>query len=57
MKTYCVSCKKNTVNKNYSFRRTKQNRLMLVSNYIICGVKKSRSKWIIEQIRYQNSIK
>ena len=42
MKTYCVSCKKNTASKNSSFRRTKRNRLMLVSNRAVCGVKKSR---------------
>ena len=42
MKTYCVSCQKNTANKNSSFRKTKQNRLMLVSNFTICGLKKSR---------------
>ena len=30
MKTYCVSCKKNTLIGNSSVRRTKQNRLMLV---------------------------
>ena len=28
--TYCVSCKKNTVNKKSSVRKTEQNRLMLV---------------------------
>ena len=42
METYCVSCKKNTANKNSSVRRTKQNRLMLVSNCAICCEKKSR---------------
>ena len=41
METYCVSCKKNTTNKNSSFRRTKQNRLMPASNYAFCGKKKS----------------
>ena len=41
METYCVSCKKNTTNKNSSFRRTKQNRLMPESNYAFCGKKKS----------------
>ena len=44
MKTYCVNCQKNAANKNSSFRRTKQNRLMLVSNFTICGLKKSRSE-------------
>ena len=33
METYCVSCRKNTVNKNSSVRRTEQNRLILVSNW------------------------
>ena len=39
---YCVRCKKNTTNKISSVRRTRQNRLMLVSNCAICGKKKSR---------------
>ena len=41
MKTYCVSCKKNTANENSSVRITKQNRLMLLSNCTVCGKKKS----------------
>ena len=41
METYCVNCKKNTANKNSSVRKTKQNRLMLLSNCAICGRKKS----------------
>ena len=40
MKTYCVSCKKNTANENSNVRKTKQNILMLLSNYVICGKKK-----------------
>ena len=40
MATYCVSCKKNNENENSSFRKTKQNGLMLLSNYAICGKKK-----------------
>ena len=43
METYCVNCKKNTANKNSSIRRTKQNRLMLVSNYAVCGNKRRKS--------------
>ena len=42
METYCISCKKNTANKNSSVRRTKQNRLILVSNYSASVKKKSR---------------
>ena len=40
METYCISCKINTANKNLSIRRTKQNRLMLLSNCVDCGSKK-----------------
>ena len=39
METYCVSCKKNTANKNSSVRKTKQNKLMLLSNCTVCGKK------------------
>ena len=39
METYFVSCKKNTAHKNYSIRRTKQNRL--ISNCAIYGKKNS----------------
>ena len=39
METYCLSCKKNTANKNYSVRKTKQNRLMLTSNFTVNGKK------------------
>ena len=38
--TYSISCKKNTANKNSTVRRTKQKRLMLVSNCAVCGKKK-----------------
>ena len=41
-KLYCVSCKKNTTNKNSSVRKTKQNRLMVLSNCNFCSKKKSR---------------
>ena len=36
-----VSCNKNTENENSSVKKTKQNRLMLLSNCYICGRKKS----------------
>ena len=42
METYCVSCKKNTANKNSTVIIAKQNRLMLLSNCAVCGKKKSR---------------
>ena len=41
MGTYCVSCKKNTANENSSVRKTKQNRLMILSSCAIYGKKKS----------------
>ena len=45
MEMYCVSCEKNTANKNSSLRKTKQNRLMLVSN---CGVSGKKNVRIIK---------
>ena len=42
METYCASCKKNTANKNLNVRRTKQNKLILLSNCAVSGKKKSR---------------
>ena len=39
MDTYCVSCKKNIANENSNFRKTKQYRLMLLLNCVICGKK------------------
>ena len=42
METCCVRWKENTTKKNSSVRRTKQNRLMILSNCAICGKKKSR---------------
>ena len=41
MELYCVSCKKYTANENSSVRKTKQNKLMLLSNYAICDKKKT----------------
>ena len=32
METYCVNCEENTVHNSCSFNRTRQSRLMLVSN-------------------------
>ena len=41
METYCVSCEKYPANANSSIKKTKQNRLMLLSNCAVCGKKKS----------------
>ena len=43
MENYHASCKKYTANKNSSVRKTKQNRLMLLSNCAICGKEKQLS--------------
>ena len=43
METYCASSKNYNANENLSVRKTKQNRLMLLSNCAICGMKKSTS--------------
>ena len=40
METCSVSCKENTANENSSVRKTKQNRLMFLSNCAVCGKKK-----------------
>ena len=41
MEMYCISCKKYPANENLSVRKPKQNRIMLLSNCIICDKKKS----------------
>ena len=40
MQTYCVSCKKNTENKNAKIVRTKNGRLQMRSLRSVCGKKK-----------------
>ena len=40
-KNLLLSCKKNTANENSSVRKTKQNRLMVLSNCAVCDKKKS----------------
>ena len=41
METYCVSCKKYAANENSNVIKTKQNRLIPLSNYVVCGKRKS----------------
>ena len=41
METYCVNCKKYAENENSNVRKSKQNRLILLSNCAVCGKKKS----------------
>ena len=40
--TYCLACRKYTKNTNPKIVRSRQNRLMIQSNCVICGCKKSR---------------
>ena len=40
--TYCLVCKKYTENTNPKIVRSRQNRLMIQSNFAICTIKKSR---------------
>ena len=42
MKTYCVTCKKDTENIDPKIVRTKNNRLVTQSKCFVCGIKKSR---------------
>ena len=41
METFCVSCKKYTENENSSVRKSKQNKLMFLSNRAESSKKKS----------------
>ena len=41
METYCVSRKKYIENQSSNFGKTKRNRSMLLSNYVVFGKKKS----------------
>ena len=53
MEMCSISSKKNTANENSSVRKTKQNRLMLLSNCVICGKKKSmfaKTKTLLKQL-------
>ena len=42
MKTYCVSCRKNTENEDAKVIKAKNGRLMLNSSCSVCGNKKSK---------------
>ena len=50
MLTYCLVCKRNKENKDAKMVKTENDRLMLSSNYAVCGNQKSRTgrKRIIE---------
>ena len=42
MNIYCVKCKKDTENIDSKMFRTKNNRLIMQSKCLVCGIKKSR---------------
>ena len=42
MKTYCLVCKKNTNNINSKVIKNKNNRLMLLSQCLVCKNKKTK---------------
>ena len=59
IKTYCVSCKKNTVKECFSIRRTKQKKLMLASNCVylwekMCFIQKQEisNNWNNQKWKY-----
>ena len=37
MEAYCEGCQKHAADENPSVRKTKQNKLMLLSNCVVCG--------------------
>ena len=41
MEIYCVSCQKDTANENSSVKKSKQKRLMVLSNWAFSGKKTS----------------
>ena len=42
MKTYCMKCRKDTESIDPKMVRTKNNRLVMQSNFFVCRIKKSR---------------
>ena len=48
MNTYCMKCRKDTENIDSEMFRTKNNRLIIQSKCLVCGIKKSRSKRFIK---------
>ena len=40
---YCLNCRKNTESKNLKVVQTKNGRIMILSNYVVCNSKKSKS--------------
>ena len=42
MLSYCLKSRKNTESKNSKFVKTKNGRMIILSNYVVCNSKKSR---------------
>ena len=51
MEAYCVNCKKYTANENSNVRKTKQNRLMFLSN---CAIYDKRKLTFIKNQEFSN---
>ena len=47
MLSYCLKCRKNTENINQRVSKTSNDKIMILSKFVICGSKKS--KFIKEQ--------
>ena len=52
MKTYCVKCRKDSENINPKMVKIKNNRLIIQSQFSVCGIKKSR--FLKEQEEFRN---
>ena len=46
MLAYCLKCRKNTERKNLRVVKTKNERIMILSNSAVCGIKNS---WFIRE--------
>ena len=44
MKSYCLKCRKDTGNINPEVSKTSNNRIMVLSKCLICGVKNQKQK-------------
>ena len=53
MGRYFISCKKYTANKNSSVRKTKQNRLMLLSNSAIGAIGARENQLLLKIKNFQ----
>ena len=63
MKIFCTICKKNAANKHCRVRRAKENRLMLISNYFVCGkenlgfIKNQETSGLLSKLEIRTSLR